>query len=942
MNERRQRHVLYRELLFRIVDRELLSSHSKGDASQLLLQILALLVCLSVLFSVPALVFDARWQPQVRLLFGWSIEHFLIATTMLTVGVLGVLQWNSLFPDQRDMSVLAPLPVRTHTVLVARIAATGTVLAAAVLALHIVSSIVWPSRLNAPARSFAIPALTTEPALPPVGAADLQSVLDADITSALRDGSLAADAGGVSIGISTHGTRRVFAYGAATPASVFPVASVTKVFTGLALAQMIERGMTRADEPVRDLIPDIGPVRASIGSRDITLRDLVTHHSGLPGMPAAARDPANPFAGFDVRKLYAFLAARGLARPASTGFRYSNVGFGLLGHALATRAGVDYESLVRELITEPLAMRDTAVVLPPDQHRRLVQGHDRDRQPVRSWDIGSGSAGAGALNSTASDLLTWLEANLHPESATGTLARAIPASHERLAAMSGGGIAFGWFLTPSGDFVHSGDMDGFSAHVWFNPSLERALVVLSNTQRGTSVSADVVAEHIRARLDGLPPLALSDLTIRPSGGVPGWLRLFGAYWLTMLAAGLFIFALIVSVHGIAALLLPHRYFLRLSSALQLAVFCAIVATYFFQPMVVTGSSVLDAQSAPIYMSSPSYWFLGLFQAISGSPALAPLARRALMGLGLVAITAIAVGAVAYVRTLRRLAEESDIAPVVQVARHLPRFGDLINTAIVQFSARTLFRSAPHRVIFTFYLAIGFALSMVFLKTPRAQEMAAATEAGGWDDRSIPLIVSSVVMMVCVVVGARLTFAMPRELAANWIFRLLPLVRGSRYVGARRRALVALAAGPVWLLSAGVFLAEWPWVPAAGHLIVLAVVGSIVVELCLSGTQWIPFACSYLPGRSRAHVSGPVAVVVVLLLTLVIAEAERRALDDAGQYAAIVGTLVVVWIGARIRTTWMADAITAEFEDAPADSVVSLDVWDSRLRVAAAPPRHGLD
>jgi CubicO group peptidase (beta-lactamase class C family) len=942
MNERRQRRVLYREFLFRVVARDLLSAHSKGDASQLLLQILALLLCLSVLFCVPALVFDAGWQPQVRLLFSWSLEHFLIATTMLTVGVFAVLGWGSMFPDQRDIAVLSPLPVHPGTILLAKMGATGTGLAATILALHLVPSLVWPLRLNASSRPYSIPSLLTEPALPAVGAADLQSVLDQDFAAALGNGSLAAGAGGVSIGVSTHGTRRVFAYGSARWDSVFHIGSVTKVFTGLALAHLIEQGTVRADEPVRDLIPDV-PVRATAGVRGITPRDLVTHHSGFPGMPAGyrGRDPGNPFADFDVGRLHAFLAARGLARPDSAGFRYSNVGFGLLGHALSTRAGVDYEALVRQLITQPLGITDTAVDLTPDHQRRLMQGHNREHSAVRLWDIGSGLSGAGALKSTASDLLTWLEANLYPERVPdATLAKAIATSHQRLAGAGDGGIAFGWFVTPAGDYVHSGDTDGFSAQVWFNPSRERALVVLSNTQRGTPISADVVGEHIRARLDGLPPIALADVTIPPYGGARAWLRLFAAYWLTMIAAGLFTFALIAGVQGLAAALLPHRHFLRASPVIQFAVFCVLVGTYFLQPMVVTGTAVLDAQGAT-FGSSPSYWFLGLFQVIGGSPALASLAERAVVGLSLVLPVAAVVWAISSVRTIRRLAEEPDIAPVVLAAWRLPSFGGALPTAVVHFSTRTLFRSAAQRVIFTFYLGIGFALSAVFLKTPRAQALADAGAPGGWDDTSLALIVSSVVMMACAVVGARLTFAMPRDLPANWIFRIVPIRGGSQYVTARRRAFIVLAAGPVWVLSAAVFFAQWPWVPALGHLIVLALLGSILVEVCLSGTQRIPFTCSYLPGQSHSHVTAPVALVILLLLTLVLADAELRALDDRGRYAATVGLLAALWIGARLRTSWAAEAVTEpEFEDAPGNRVQTLDLWDSiQRRPASDAPRE---
>ena len=85
---------------------------------------------------------------------------------------------------------------------------------------------------------------------------------------------------------------------------------------------------------------------------EITLLDLATHHSGLPPMPASFRPPtANPFADFDVAKLYAFPARRGVEKIGCR-FRYSNLGFGLLGHALSRRAGVDYATLVRQTLPD--------------------------------------------------------------------------------------------------------------------------------------------------------------------------------------------------------------------------------------------------------------------------------------------------------------------------------------------------------------------------------------------------------------------------------------------------------------------------------------------------------------------------------------------------------------------------------------------------------------
>src|SRR4051794_21501283 len=114
--------VLYRQFLFRVVDPDLLSSHSEGDASKVLGQFAALLVLLGSLFSLGILsVGDPRRPREALLIAAWGTEHFLIATTMLVVGLFSVLSWDATFPDRRDVLALAPLPVATRTMFLAKV-----------------------------------------------------------------------------------------------------------------------------------------------------------------------------------------------------------------------------------------------------------------------------------------------------------------------------------------------------------------------------------------------------------------------------------------------------------------------------------------------------------------------------------------------------------------------------------------------------------------------------------------------------------------------------------------------------------------------------------------------------------------------------------------------------------------------------------------------------
>jgi serine-type D-Ala-D-Ala carboxypeptidase/endopeptidase len=139
---------------------------------------------------------------------------------------------------------------------------------------------------------------------------------------------------------------------------------------------MVVQGKVRLDEPVRELLPAV-TVRKPSG-REITVLDLATHHSGLPPMPdnLSGNQLPNPEADYHATNLYAFVAEHGVGREANPPFVYSNLGFALLGGALAARAGISYPELIAQQITGPLGMRDTAVLLSPEQQQRLIQAYD--------------------------------------------------------------------------------------------------------------------------------------------------------------------------------------------------------------------------------------------------------------------------------------------------------------------------------------------------------------------------------------------------------------------------------------------------------------------------------------------------------------------------------------------------------------------------------------
>ena len=297
---------------------------------------------------------------------------------------------------------------------------------------------------------------------------------------------------GIVAGVTTREGRIVVGYGrlsAGDPTepdgdNVFEIGSVTKVFTSTLLADLVVRGELELDMPVQGLLGTATrmPTR---NEAEITLGNLATHDSGLPRLPDNfdPADDTNPYADYDAERLYGFLSSHELRRDIGETVEYSNVGYGLLGHALALREGTDYEALVTERILEPLEMADTVIELTPQLRERLSPGHDERLRPAANWDL-TVLAGAGALRSTVNDLLTFIEANMGVRESPLGPAMELAHSPQVPDPALGMDLGLGWIIAAEGDrrFVwHNGATGGYSSFVGFDPEAREGVVVLSNS-----------------------------------------------------------------------------------------------------------------------------------------------------------------------------------------------------------------------------------------------------------------------------------------------------------------------------------------------------------------------------------------------------------------------------------------------------------------------------
>jgi CubicO group peptidase (beta-lactamase class C family) len=348
---------------------------------------------------------------------------------------------------------------------------------------------------------------------------------DADVRAILADRIDRQRQGvGIVVGIVEPSGRRTISYGRVDTKSaqspdgdtIFEIGSITKVFTALLLAAMVQRGEVALTDPVARYLPAAVRVPER-GGRKITLEDLAMHMSGLPFLPSnlSPKNAANSFADYTVQQMYAFLSSYELPRDIGSRYEYSNVGAGLLGHALARRAGTDYETLVRTRICKPLGMNDTRIGLSEEVKRRFAAGHNEHLEPVPHWDVPT-LAGAVALRSTANDLLLFLAATLgYTKSALApAMARMLVAP--RPAGEPSVQIVLGWHVLKANNhdlILHNGGTGGFRSFMGYNASSGTGVVVLSNTH--TSVGVDDIGRHL---LDPTLTLAKThqEITVDPS------------------------------------------------------------------------------------------------------------------------------------------------------------------------------------------------------------------------------------------------------------------------------------------------------------------------------------------------------------------------------------------------------------------------------------------
>lgn len=272
---------------------------------------------------------------------------------------------------------------------------------------------------------------------------------------------------------------------AATAKTQYHVASVTKVFTASLAVMLHEKGIVDLDQPVATYLPAGIQIssKPDLGAT-ITLRQLASHTSGLPrGIPGEVQSVEGRYE-LEPQRLYDLLANVELTADPGDDREYSNLGFGLLGHALERAANKPFDQLLQELLCEPLQLDDTgiegnATLHPAKGYEEKGRGGEEESHSVKNR-----LAGSGGLVTTTDDLAKFLMAQLQPGVFTREVLDQLH-TETQLISEAPSGTALGWSIdsVPGAGRIleKNGGRSNCTAWIGFSPELKVAVAVIANS-----------------------------------------------------------------------------------------------------------------------------------------------------------------------------------------------------------------------------------------------------------------------------------------------------------------------------------------------------------------------------------------------------------------------------------------------------------------------------
>jgi hypothetical protein len=391
---------------------------------------------------------------------------------------------------------------------------------------------------------------------------------------------------------------------------------------------------------------------------------------------------------------------------------------------------------------------------------------------------------------------------------------------------------------------------------------------------------------------------------------------------SLLLSSLFVFTSFIAIRAALPLICPVRLVRKVSRCIQLALI--LVLLYAIFSVIKAGYPVVEGNVRTY--SLPPYWFLGLFEILTGHHALiyGRLAKTACMASAVSCILSVLGYIISYRSSMQRGFQSSGVVryPVSGIRKacswilHRTVLRGLIERAFYHFVAQTIFRRREHFLYCGSFAMVGVALvitiwSYISHDPPQHLHMLL----------SFPLILSFLIL-----VGLRYVFSVPADLDANWIFKITGKQRlGMSYRGVQTFMFCA-ANIPLLVVFVPYYVFVLDSRLVAMHVLYASVLSLILIKLLLLRFEKLPFACTYIPGRANIK-----AFWLPYLLSFVVYSFETTALElkllqDIYTYIAFVFIAVALIIGLGIyRSAFLKANNAIRFEEEPENAVNVLTI-----------------
>ncbi len=390
------------------------------------------------------------------------------------------------------------------------------------------------------------------------------------------------------------------------------------------------------------------------------------------------------------------------------------------------------------------------------------------------------------------------------------------------------------------------------------------------------------------------------------------LRFAAGHALTVVLASAFSFLAAFAVIGLLLAVLPYSLFRRISLYVRFLIallFLGLLATSFAVPSFL--GQLARASKLAVHLLPP-VWFLGIGQAVWGNgsnPFYAAMTRTALLSLGISLVVAMASYTLSFRRSFIRIPETAEVGPLPRSQFHVLPIGvfdriflpDPPQRACFHFITRTLLRSEAHLQVASAFVAMGLVVSAEALTSSFHGRLAASLRSPTEDFLSLPFILS-----FCIIVGMRLSFEIPADLRANWVFALWidPDTLQTRAIA--RKVLLTFSLAPLVPLCFVSSWILWGFGVALLHTAIFTACTIAFAELLLLRFRKIPFTCSYPPFQSHSALVFVAYLFGFMVFNTYLPELELWSLADALRTILFIPILAIVLLSIHYYRRQMLD------------------------------------